>query len=525
MVFRKESAPKKYDDFLNWYDKQIAWTEDHSYDDPANTSPELRNWFMDMIKTFPALNGPFASEDVDSEYVSDYSIGLDVIYVAFPWSVADEAYRTVTNLAIKHSVGFFNVSGEEGELMFPGKDEITVMKKPGGEIPIPSTYRIAKGWEIFIWIVLPVFMVAFALAGFTPFLADQFDLTLALILVPMSVAIVTLCALGLLETYRSKLIIEKDRIVNVLTFDTRTLAFDDIKGFRIGKNYLHFIPKNEKDKKLKISVYIGRYAELLNWASRRFPDLDAEGPEEEQEILNNEELGRTWEEREEKLKRAKKISKFLNIAAWVVGISTFFYPRYYQAQVLLCSLIPILGILLYRNSKGLIRLNEKENSYLPGVAIAIMVPSCILALRAMLDYSVLDYSNFWLPASFVVIVLAFLIFTGSPQKLNLKKADTLGLIFVFVLLAGFYPYGFVVATNAAFDESEPVYYKARILGKSVSKGKTTTYYFELSEWGPQKEVEEVSVSSDIYNTKEVGDSAVIYFNNGVYKLPYYFVKE
>lgn len=52
MVFRKEVAPKNRADFMKWYQDQTEWTEEHSYDDPANTSIELRNWFIDMIKTF-----------------------------------------------------------------------------------------------------------------------------------------------------------------------------------------------------------------------------------------------------------------------------------------------------------------------------------------------------------------------------------------------------------------------------------------------------------------------------------------
>jgi len=507
MVFRKESAPRTYAEFLDWYNKQTEWSEGHTYDDPAVTSPELRNWYMEMIRTFPAMNGPLASDDPDDDHVTDYSIGKDVIYAAFAWPLADEAYKVASQLAIKHSVGFFNASGDEGEL-------------------IPSTYRIAKGWEIFIWITLPILMIVLGVGLIAPLMAGEFDATLALILVPVSLAVEILLFLGLLETKRSKLIVEEDRLVNVLAFETRTLTFDKIKGYRIGKNYLHFIPKDEKNKKkLKITLYIGGYQELMSWVVRRFPDVDAEGLEEEQEILNNEELGRTLEEREEKLKKTKNKTRVLNIAAWVVAVSTFFYPRYYQVQILLCSLIPIIGILLYRNSKGLVLLEDKKNPYFPDIGIALMIPSSILALRAMIDFTVFDYSNFWAPALIIATALGLLIFIGSPQKLSLKKGNTYTMIFVFLLVAGFYPYGFVVTTNAAFDESEPTYYKAEILNRRVSSGKSTTYYFELSPWGPETKAKEVSVSKDIYNSKSTGDSAVIYFSRGVYKIPYYLVVE
>ncbi|MES2545248.1 MAG: hypothetical protein V4548_10210 [Bacteroidota bacterium] len=127
MVFRKEAAPKTRTDFMKWYDDQTEWTEDHSYDDPVNTSIELRNWFMEMIHTFPAMNGPFASQDDDDLNVSDYSIGKDVIYVAFAWSLAEDAYKKMLELAEKHGVGFFDASGDDGDIFFPENGKLKLI--------------------------------------------------------------------------------------------------------------------------------------------------------------------------------------------------------------------------------------------------------------------------------------------------------------------------------------------------------------------------------------------------------------
>ncbi len=124
MVFRKEAAPKIRTDFMKWYNDQTEWSEEHSYDDPANTSTELRNWFMEMIQTFPAMNGPFASDDEDNLNVSDYCIGKDVIYVTFSWSLAEQAYTTMLKLAEKHGVGFFDVSNDNGDILFPDNGKL-----------------------------------------------------------------------------------------------------------------------------------------------------------------------------------------------------------------------------------------------------------------------------------------------------------------------------------------------------------------------------------------------------------------
>ncbi len=115
-VFDMSVAPRERDAFLAWYDEQTRWAEGHQYDDPAVSSPELRSWFMSMIKAFPAMNGPFASTKVDGPLLTDYSVGRSMIYVAFAWSVAETAYHKVIDRAYRHRVGFYDVSGDAGEV-------------------------------------------------------------------------------------------------------------------------------------------------------------------------------------------------------------------------------------------------------------------------------------------------------------------------------------------------------------------------------------------------------------------------
>lgn len=121
MVFEFSETPKTQNEFLEWYDKQTEWEEDHDYENPEVTSPALREWFMEMIQTFPQMNGPFAPKDdeiEDETYLTDYSIGKKIIYAGFAWSLADEAYDLVRELSEKYKVGFFDVSGN-GDIFYP----------------------------------------------------------------------------------------------------------------------------------------------------------------------------------------------------------------------------------------------------------------------------------------------------------------------------------------------------------------------------------------------------------------------
>jgi hypothetical protein len=120
MVFRPDTAPQTRPEFMNWFQDQTQWSEEHSYDDPSVTTHNLKNWFMEIITSFPAMNGPYAKdEDEDSEFITDYSIGHNVIYAAFSWSLAEQAYEKMKSLAQKYTVGFFDASAEDGDILFP----------------------------------------------------------------------------------------------------------------------------------------------------------------------------------------------------------------------------------------------------------------------------------------------------------------------------------------------------------------------------------------------------------------------
>jgi hypothetical protein len=121
MVFEANTAPASHVQFMDWYEQQTQWAEGHSYDDPAVSTVKLRAWFMEIIKSFPPLNGPLSQDDLpeDEASATDYSVGKSAIYCAFAWPKAELAYETVFELAQKHSVGFFNVSSGNEEVWLP----------------------------------------------------------------------------------------------------------------------------------------------------------------------------------------------------------------------------------------------------------------------------------------------------------------------------------------------------------------------------------------------------------------------
>jgi hypothetical protein len=119
MVFAPDAAPAKRAAFLDWYEQQTEWNEDHSYDDPAVATPSLQAFHAELAAAFP----PASQDDAPAqESGTDYTIGTSLIYMSFlDWDKIDEAHDTVFRLAAKHALGFFDVSSDLAEAWLPDK--------------------------------------------------------------------------------------------------------------------------------------------------------------------------------------------------------------------------------------------------------------------------------------------------------------------------------------------------------------------------------------------------------------------
>ena len=128
MVFDPADAPKDRKRFKEWYDRTIEWSEGHDYNDPTATTPQLCGWYEEIRKSFRNMNGPGSPTDADlmipgvEDRLADYTFAHHAIYATFAWSEAENVYPVFRDLAVKHQIGFYDVSGDDGdgEIYFPG---------------------------------------------------------------------------------------------------------------------------------------------------------------------------------------------------------------------------------------------------------------------------------------------------------------------------------------------------------------------------------------------------------------------
>jgi hypothetical protein len=120
IVFAPAVAPPERPAFLDWYEDQSQWEEDHDYDDPAVATPALQAFYADLSAEFPPL--PAEAEATDDDSGTDYTIARALIYMSFlGWEKIDAAHEAVFRLAAKHALGFFDVSSDLAEVWMPDR--------------------------------------------------------------------------------------------------------------------------------------------------------------------------------------------------------------------------------------------------------------------------------------------------------------------------------------------------------------------------------------------------------------------
>jgi cell shape-determining protein MreD len=386
-------------------------------------------------------------------------------------------------------------------------------------------YKIAKGWAIFIYITAPLLIGLFGWLLILPFSDGDFSPSATWIFIPISLGMITLMVLGLIETINGKVVIDNEKIYTISPFSNRQLNFNQIKGYRLIEKYIVIEPISSDKKRIKISSYYGKSNEIILWLASNYSDLDSQNElQEQEEILLYEEFGRTIEEREAKLKKARKTAKLINWSGGIVAAFTIFWADPYEYSILASFAMPLVAIMVMKFSGGLLRIDERKESAYPSILYGILAPSCAIFIRALIDFDIFDYTNVWLPSLFITAILLGVILIGNKEFKFKKAMDYFSLFSAAMFLFGF-SFGTLITLNCYYDKSEPEIYNAKILDKRISSGKSSTCYFELTPWGKRTEKEEVSVSKRLYNLLDKDDEINIFFRTGKFNIPWFTVRE
>ncbi|RBL91336.1 hypothetical protein [Chitinophaga flava] len=295
----------------------------------------------------------------------------------------------------------------------------------------------------------------------------------------------------------------------------RELLWQDIKGFRWGKNELILAPGVSGKRRIKVSAFRKGYATLANSLTTRYQNLNVLEAEMAMNAIKtlNGDINR-------RMKMARYSMWTLNTLAIGVPISTMVAGGAGSWLMVLLMLVPIVTFMLMEYHKGLIVLTGNKEEIRPGAIIAIIVPQIWLFLYTS-PLHIVDHTKMWLPVIMAAMALtAWLAYSSRHQQLAMKSAKWLALLFCAVhFCVG--SYGSLVYFNAVLDKNKPEIYEATIINKRISRGKSTSYLLKLQPWGPEKDEKEISVGEATYNALEENDKLEMSLYKGAFDIPWY----
>ena len=384
-------------------------------------------------------------------------------------------------------------------------------------------FRPKKRYALIVYLGAPLLIAVFGMLILSPVWDKNTNMDTYWLFVVMGVLMIPVMFLGLLEVIKSSFVIGNDSICITGALTNRELRFNEIKGYRVNDKYIVAEPYDREKKNIKISKYLSGSDEIISWFESRYPDLDQELQQEEvQEILADENLGFTEEERVQKLIRARNIARIMNWAGGLAAAWLYFYPKPYSLALVITLFIPLVCIAVIKLSKGLIRFDERKSSPHPSVIAALFLPAAALMLRSIFDYQVDDYSRLLFVLPVTSCALVAVLFIGS-QEFDLRSKQGIAMFIGIGMLMTAYSFGAIITVNCTFDHSGPRIYHARILEKHIMRGKVTTYNLNVKPWGIHTEPGEVEVDKQLYGQLTEGDEVTIYLMKGRLDIPWYLV--
>jgi hypothetical protein len=215
--------------------------------------------------------------------------------------------------------------------------------------------------------------------------------------------------------------------------------------------------------------------------------------------------------------RAAQLFTVVALAASAWGLID---PRPYPLAMGLLAILPWLAILIsahWRRSPG----GGGDNASQPDLLLPLMLPGCILGLRAVLDVQVLAGWLPFLPAAVIALLMTLVIRRAQSER---QIALWLYLL-IFIPVTAFYGYGSTVLANKILDQAPPKMYLTFVYDRSVNKiSRHIERDLRLGPWGPRRAAANVEVPRRVFDAVKVDDSVCVLLHPGALGIAWFEVE-
>lgn len=377
---------------------------------------------------------------------------------------------------------------------------------------LPRTYVAAGGWRLFLLIVGAALLVGGLAGTWNP--SAESAPGAALLLQGISLALAILGATCVAYAVRYRVVLYPHSLEVHGLFKARSLRRDGIAAYRTiqipnAPPTIEFIPKDASTRPLQVSQIIRIDKTFRSWLDD-IPDqcaLDQQRFEEEVEA--NRLLGKTPQQRRIQLKRLHRQTRYLTIASGALAFWGLLNPRPYEIVMGALIVLPAVAFAIAASSKGLIQVNQLVRDKRPSIDSALIGPGIVLALRAFLDFHILDWP----------LALGMALAGGALIALGISRWGVATRKWSAVLLMGFlfcfpYAYGTVVELNFLLGGTAPQQFETIVTGKHQTSDKHKSWDLTVGPWGPAHDAEDVSVDKLLYESVAVGDTVCVFLFQG-----------
>jgi hypothetical protein len=207
----------------------------------------------------------------------------------------------------------------------------------------------------------------------------------------------------------------------------------------------------------------------------------------------------------------------LNVLPMGLIFWAFFYPKPYVAVVACAALFPWIAVLLVWARPGVFRFDGKNSDVRPNLAILLIMPPMVLAMRALFDVTLVDLGQLFLWGFVTGLPLCAAILAG-PKTPSSTAAKPWVLPLVMLPFMAAYGTGLLALTDSMWDDAKPQVFRTAVTGKDISHGKTTTYYLELAPWNPTVDKDRIAVPRSYYEMVTRGDTVCVRLHPGRFGL-------
>ncbi|MBI3438563.1 MAG: hypothetical protein HY054_07950 [Proteobacteria bacterium] len=299
---------------------------------------------------------------------------------------------------------------------------------------------------------------------------------------------------------------------------TQRYAKNVIRGFRTGRaRYVTVFTLEilNEAKPIKFNVphrQEGAVRAMLEGA----PDLDAlDLRAAEEAIRKDDAFGSSPDERWQTLQSEKRTTLILNCVMAAIAAWGLIFPRPYEVSVIACAGGAVAAVALSFVKRGRWYLIPRRNDPHPSLMIGLLSLVAAVALRALIDLSLLDWAVFLAASCAIGIALTVCVLAMFGElKLSRWPAVLLGVAFAC---------GVVAQADARLDTSVPQIFEPKIVSMYVSHGRSTSYHVTLSAWGPETGDNAHDVPEELFNQLSIQSSACVSIYPGALRMRWYVI--